>query len=672
MYSTRAFHVFSRFPTRAVAVILLPAVLVFMALGCGGGEPAPPGGDAAPQSTAESRPREREPGSGSASANTPQPTAQAASQPTAQQPATGSGASTPGAATPEPTDNGQSVVTPGRTEVPGPTATPAATPTPAPTPTPTPPPCDPQRAETDRAALGALFNATNGESWDDSGIWLGPAPVSQWPGVQADDGGCVTGLGLYELHGELPPELGDLTNLWSLVLGNELDGEIPPELGNLTNLRELYLWGDKLSGEIPPELGDLTGLQSLTIHGSQLSGEIPAELGNLANLQVLSLSGGFEGEIPAELGNLDSLQTLSLGGNRLSGSIPPSLGDLVGLHTLDLSRNQLSGEIPAELSNLVGLQRLDLYGNQFSGEITPELENFVIDMTMELPIPDDEYRYHSISRERASVSIDWHQFSGCLSDFLWNEWLGVNRCDAPAHVGDTEALAALYEAFADKPEHWLSRNAPVADWEGVSVDRDGRVVSLILDRDRSVYYLPPELGNLTSLRVLSLVGRYDEVAIPPELGDLTNLQVLYLTGERLRISPELGNLVNLRILALSSHQDFELDGEIPPELGNLANLRELYLTGEFNGGIPPELGNLTNLQLLYLSGGRVENHPRGSSTYHGISGEIPPELANLTNLQQLYLEPLLRDRGLSGCIPGSPPPSLGEAGGQRAHYFCDE
>ena len=37
--------------------------------------------------------------------------------------------------------------------------------------------------ETDREALVALFNATDGESWDDSGIWSGPAPISQWPGV---------------------------------------------------------------------------------------------------------------------------------------------------------------------------------------------------------------------------------------------------------------------------------------------------------------------------------------------------------------------------------------------------------------------------------------------------------------------------------------------------------
>lgn len=108
MYPIRAFHVFSRFPTRAVAMLLLPAVLVFLVLGCGGGEPAPTGGDAAPESTAESRPGEREPGSGSASANTPEPTAQAASQ---QQGAAVT--ATPG---------------PARTEQPAPTATAVSTP----------------------------------------------------------------------------------------------------------------------------------------------------------------------------------------------------------------------------------------------------------------------------------------------------------------------------------------------------------------------------------------------------------------------------------------------------------------------------------------------------------------------------------------------------------------
>ena len=42
--------------------------------------------------------------------------------------------------------------------------------------------------------------------------------------------------------------------------GNRLSGEIPPELGDLTNLGRLHLNFNYLSGEIPPELGNLTNL----------------------------------------------------------------------------------------------------------------------------------------------------------------------------------------------------------------------------------------------------------------------------------------------------------------------------------------------------------------------------------------------------------------------------
>ena len=39
---------------------------------------------------------------------------------------------------------------------------------------------------------------------------------------------------------------------------NELSGEIPAELGSLTNLQWLHLTLNQLSGEIPTELGSLT------------------------------------------------------------------------------------------------------------------------------------------------------------------------------------------------------------------------------------------------------------------------------------------------------------------------------------------------------------------------------------------------------------------------------
>ena len=44
-----------------------------------------------------------------------------------------------------------------------------------------------------------------------------------------------------------------------------MTGEIPPELGGLSNLTRLYLFGNQLTGEIPAELG---GLSNLTGCGS--------------------------------------------------------------------------------------------------------------------------------------------------------------------------------------------------------------------------------------------------------------------------------------------------------------------------------------------------------------------------------------------------------------------
>ena len=46
-----------------------------------------------------------------------------------------------------------------------------------------------------------------------------------------------------------------------------------------------------LSGEIPSEIGDLTNLSNLDLGGNQLSGEIPSEICNLTNLTELELGG---------------------------------------------------------------------------------------------------------------------------------------------------------------------------------------------------------------------------------------------------------------------------------------------------------------------------------------------------------------------------------------------
>ena len=94
----------------------------------------------------------------------------------------------------------------------------------------------------DRAALVALYNATEGGSWTTRTNWLSGRPLDEWHGVTTDSDGRVTALNLSSnsLYGALPAALGRLSNLNHLNLAdNQLTGEIPPELGGLSNLTEL-------------------------------------------------------------------------------------------------------------------------------------------------------------------------------------------------------------------------------------------------------------------------------------------------------------------------------------------------------------------------------------------------------------------------------------------------
>ena len=232
-------------------------------------------------------------------------------------------------------------------------------------------------AASDRAALVAFYNATGGANWGRNRNWLSNAPIGAWHGVTTDSDGRVTHLhlDLNQLTGEIPAELGGLTNLKGLSLeGNQLTGEIPAELGGLTNLKGLSLNRNQLTGEIPAELGNLTNLRWLVLERNQLTGAIPAELGSLTNLRWLVLERNqLTGAIPAELGGLTNLEELYLYRNQLTGSIPAELGGLTNLEELRLEFNQLTGEIPAALGSLTTLRWLYLYDNQLTGEIPAEL-----------------------------------------------------------------------------------------------------------------------------------------------------------------------------------------------------------------------------------------------------------------------------------------------------------
>ena len=170
--------------------------------------------------------------------------------------------------------------------------------------------------------------------------------------------------------------------------------------------------------------------------------------------------------------------------------------------------------------------------------------------------------------------------------------------------------------------------------------------------------IPPELGNLDNLIELDLWFNRLTGTIPPALGRLANLKLLWLSNNALTgpIPPELGNLEHLEYLYVSNNR---LVGSIPPTIGNLSNLIDLSFNGNaLTGPIPPEIGNLGNLEELLLvdnrlSGsipptiGNLSNLEEIALYFNALTGPIPPELGNLRNLEYLGLG----SNNLTGTIP---------------------
>ena len=563
---------------------------------------------------------------------------------------------------------------------------------------------------TDREALVALYNATDGLNWRNNTNWLsaGPTPMGEWHGVTTDSDGRVTDLYLSDnqLSGRIPAELGNLINLQELGLGgNQLSGEIPAELGNLTNLQDLFLWNNELTGSIPVELGNLTNLQRLYLSMNQLTGEIPARLGNLSNLEVLWLRDNqLTGPIPGELGGLGNLELLLLSRNQLTGEIPGELGGLGNLELLLLSRNQLTGEIPAELGSLTNLRTLSLNSNELTGSIPPELGSLT---------------------NLANLFLSGNQLAGCIPQDLrgvpGNDFseIGLPFCDIPG-----DPLVARYDA---------NRNG--------TVDR-GEVIKAIND------YLFGEVGVITRADVIRLINLYlfspstptNPPGAPQGLTAMANGATAMdlswsvpasdggaaITGYRIEVSENgstwndlvanthnaavsyshtgltAGTTRHYRVSAINSGGtgpasniatgttagDSASDRAVLVALYDatdganwenntnwLSNapmgewyrvttdghgrVTQLYLGGnQLTGEIPAELGDLTNLQGLYLSNnqltgeipaelGRLTNLIDLSLHVNQLTGEIPAELGAIPNLEELRLN----DNQLTGEIP---------------------
>ena len=563
------------------------------------------------------------------------------------------------------------------------------------------------QAASDRDALVALYNATGGPNWTNNTNWLSSRPIRDWHGVATNSGGRVVGINLHNngLTGEMPAELGNLSNLTSLsLLNNQLSGEIPAELGKLSNLTWLSLPSNQLSGEIPAELGGLSNLENLDLGDNQLTGEIPVELGGLSNLENLFLSSNqLTGEIPSELGNLSNLRQLGLRGNQLTGAIPPELGNLSNLELLRLKGNLLAGCVPAGLrdvsendSDRLGLPFCDvadrevlvaLY-NATNGPSWTNSANWLSDKPMgrwygvttneggrvtHLDLDDNRLTgeipaaLDSLSALE-SLHLSGNRLTGCVPEELWyvpdNDF---DRLGLPFCTVDRAVLVALYNATGGpnwtNNTNWLT-DAPMGQWHGVTTDVSGRVTQLDLDNNGLTGQLPPELDNLDKLELLALSGNRLTGCVPVRLRDVSEndfgrLGLPFCSVDRAALialyNTTDGPNWEINTNWLSDRPIGEWSGvSVGIEWSSVSvdprgRVKELnFYDNRMTGEIPPEIGSLAELRWLNIPGNQLR-------------GSIPPEIGNLEWLWWLNLG--------SNELTGEIPPELGRLSNLEGIYL---
>lgn len=84
-------------------------------------------------------------------------------------------------------------------------------------------------ADLERQALVAIFESLGGLKWKDKTRWCSSEPIGRWKGVHLD------------------PKTKRVNKI--ILAENELEGEIPEEIGNLTELIELDLRSNRIKGK---------------------------------------------------------------------------------------------------------------------------------------------------------------------------------------------------------------------------------------------------------------------------------------------------------------------------------------------------------------------------------------------------------------------------------------
>ena len=274
---------------------------------------------------------------------------------------------------------------------------------------------------------------------------------------------------------------------------------------------------------------------------------------------------------------------------------------------------------PAEFSNYEEEQHLLDSIYRSNPEISrQEVRNFWDDYYRRLA---DTY-YQSYRRRLKRQEEDKDLSSKYIQNQAVTQKAVANNTSSEGQVPDAIeyiALKSLYDSTGGinwrYKDNWLqgTTNSDFATWYGITVE-NGDVTEIEISYNNLIGTLPHEIGNLSSLRWLSLY--YNQLtSLPPEFGDLKSLQNIYLSDNQLTTLPhEINKLSSVGQIVLRNNQLTSL----PTQIGDLPNLQGLQLANNQLKNIPPEIINLPKLNYLDLTSNNLTTlldfteHPEAS------------------------------------------------------------
>nr|XP_043639452.1 receptor-like protein EIX2 [Erigeron canadensis] len=437
-----------------------------------------------------------------------------------------------------------------------------------------------------------------------------------------------------KLGGDLSPSLVNLTKLKHLDLSCNDFGEmeIPGFMGALGSLRYLNLSRSRFGGEIPPQVGNMSELRTLCLGSFYEDDNEEYETTSIMDIRWLS---GLRLLCHLDLSRVDlseatdwiqvintlpSLVELHLSKSQLLHMHPYVANqNLTSLSLLDISGNSFDNNYVLQwIFSITSLVTLDLSGCGFKGPIPGSIDGSFRNLTSleSLHVHENDFMSSSLVLKGLSsvgsnlifLDISSCGVSSSALDSLHNLTslvsldLSFNKLNKtiPASLGNLCKLRHI--ALGGNSFHDISLTSLLQSFFKC---KSPRLKSLSLESSGLSSPLPSQLGKLVYLEYLQLGNNHITGIIPDSIGRLSFLRSLYLSKNLISgsIPNSVGGLSSLEVLDLSYNQ---LNGSLPDSLGQLLKLSYFDFSYNFLTGVVTDSHFDKLAGLKYLNG--ISNH----------------------------------------------------------------